>query len=582
MNLLINKDDFIEATQLKKYKIEIAAGSLMKLTGIKRLNKIYSESSAKKGREFIDYMLTELAINFRYNPDDLKKIPESGPFISVSNHPFGFLDSLLLIKAISYVRDDYKLFTNEILKNFVPIHHYLLLETEDEIDYHAQQTKAYQLLSEGFGIGIFPTIRYSRNKPNAEELWDIDRIQFIKNAEAPVIPICFVANISLVKFLSGLIKPNFKNQDFSAELLKNKPKEIMMRIGSEISQREKNEFSSTSKFARYMRAKTYLLGSSINISSFFSQNVENYPKNPKPIAEAIDEELIIEEISKLPAECKINTKQNFDLYVAGATQLPNVLQEIGRLRELTFRAVGEGTNNPSDLDEFDLYYYHLFLWDREEKKIVGAYRVGKGGEIMDKLGKKGFYTNSLFRSSGEFDKYLRQSIELGRSFIIPEYQNKRLPLFMLWQGILYFLIQNPDYRYILGPVSISNNYSNLSKSLIVAFIKKYYFDHELAKFIHPRKKYHVDTKNLDTESLLPDSKDNLKKIDRLILDIEPYNRAMPVLLKKYIKQNAKIISFNIDPKFSDALDGLMILDVKNVPQETLDNLKRDFSIDSNS
>ncbi|MBK9015008.1 MAG: GNAT family N-acetyltransferase [Saprospiraceae bacterium] len=167
------------------------------------------------------------------------------------------------------------------------------------------------------------------------------------------------------------------------------------------------------------------------------------------------------------------------------------MQEIGRLRELTFRVVGEGTGKTRDLDEYDLYYRQLILWDRESKQIAGGYRMGIGDEIFERYGAAGFYISSLFKIKEGFHPYMKKSVELGRSFIVPDHQRKRLPLFLLWKGILYFLLKNPRFSYLYGPVSISKYYSNLSRGVIVAYIKKYFYNNELAHFLKPRKPFKV-------------------------------------------------------------------------------------------
>jgi putative hemolysin len=256
--------------------------------------------------------------------------------------------------------------------------------------------------------------------------------------------------------------------------------------------------------------------------------------------------------------------------------MPSIMTELGRLREETFRDVGEGTNRSIDIDEFDLYYWQLFIWDEEEKRIVGAYRAGKGKEILDRYGVKGFYINSLFKIDEKFSYILEQSIELGRSFIVKEYQRKPLPLFLLWKGILYFLIKNPEYRYLIGPVSISNRFSSYSKGLIISFMKSNYYDQDFARFIKPRNMFRVPINKEDYDIIFNNCTD-LSRLDNFIKDIEPEEFRMPVLLKKYVKLNGKIISFNVDPKFNDALDGLLILDLFQVPIDTITSLSKEIN-----
>lgn len=294
---------------------------------------------------------------------------------------------------------------------------------------------------------------------------------------------------------------------------------------------------------------------------------------PAKLLSAVPPALLQLEVELL-FDCKLFEQGDFDCYLAVAGRMPNMLREISRVRELTFREVGEGTGLCCDTDEYDAYYRHLFLWDRVNRQLVGAYRVGMGGEIMKAHGRKGFYTNTLFSMNKELDPVLEQSIELGRSFIRKTYQRHRLPLFMLWQGILSVLISNPGYRYVLGPVSISNQYQELSKQLMVEFVRRYYFNHELAKLVTAKHPYIVEEDNPDHQMLLNASQDDVRKLDRIIAEIEPSSYCVPVLLKKYLQQNARIIGFNRDPQFSDALDGLMILDLNDIPEKTIHNLQK--------
>ena len=285
--------------------------------------------------------------------------------------------------------------------------------------------------------------------------------------------------------------------------------------------------------------------------------------------------LIIEEINAAKEDYLLHSQKEFDIICAPVSVLPNVLTEIGRLREITFREVGEGTNKSIDVDEYDLYYNHLLIWDRENQKIVGAYRIGKGDEIIAKYSIKGFYINSLFNIKKGMMPILKESLEMGRSFIVKEYQRKPLSLFLLWKGILYFLLKNPQYRYLIGPVSISQDFSELAKSLIVSFFGTYYYDNYLGKYVKPRKKYKVNVEDFDKQIILQDIGNDLNRLDKYIKDIEP-NAGIPVLFKKYMSLGAKTIAFNVDPKFNNCLDGLMILDIFNVSEDLLKALAKDL------
>jgi hypothetical protein len=355
-----------------------------------------------------------------------------------------------------------------------------------------------------------------------------------------------------------------------------------VRIGSPIPVEELQAFEKVDRMGRYLRAKVEALGSPLkeDLRKFYHLPNLRALKKPQAIVPPVPAHKLIYEVEQLRnAGQVLHTKKNFEVMYASAHQIPNLLNEIGRLREITFREVGEGTNRKIDVDEFDIYYKHLFVWDSEANKLAGAYRLGEGVEIMQKYGPKGFYITTLFHLKPAFNNILKQALELGRSFVIKEYQQKPLPLFLLWQGILAYLLQHPEYQYIIGPVSISNNYSKLSKSFLIGFIKQNYFDHELAKLVTARKEFMVDEEHASMNILMERFADDVGKLDKLISEIEPERYKVPVLLKKYIKQNAKIISFNIDPKFNDAIDGLMILNLDDLPEGTLANLKKELNVE---
>ena len=219
----------------------------------------------------------------------------------------------------------------------------------------------------------------------------------------------------------------------------------------------------------------------------------------------------------------------------------------------------------------------MIIWDTNAKKIVGGYRIGLGAEILEQYGVRGFYTHSLFKMKKGFHGILQQSVELGRSFIVSEYQKKPLPLFLLWKGILYFLLKNPEYRYLIGPVSISNTYSKISKELIIRHIMANYCDYDKAALVRPRKRFKVKTKDVHLNEAMKHMTPQLSSLDKFIGDVDRYNHGLPVLLKKYLGLNAKIIAFNIDPKFNDCVDGMILLDIFDIPKATIELLSKEIN-----
>jgi putative hemolysin len=296
-----------------------------------------------------------------------------------------------------------------------------------------------------------------------------------------------------------------------------------------------------------------------------------------PVINPVHNELIQNEISQIRHDYLLFRLKEYSVFCAPSSKIPNILNEIGRLREITFREVGEGSNMSIDVDEFDLYYHQMFIWDEVAHCIVGAYRIGIGHEIMSNYGKRGFYLHTLFRLDDSMGDMLRQSLELGRSFVVKEYQRKPMPLFLLWKGILYFMLKFPENRFLMGPVSISNNYSKISKELIIKFIMANHFDWRLAQKIKPRNSYKFRTVNPDLKVLMETMERDINRLDKIIGDVDASNSGLPVLIKKYIKLNAKIAGFNVDPKFNNCLDGLIVLDIYDVPRQTIESLTKEVN-----
>jgi hypothetical protein len=264
------------------------------------------------------------------------------------------------------------------------------------------------------------------------------------------------------------------------------------------------------------------------------------------------------------------------VFLAPAQYIPNILQEIGRLREITFREVGEGTNNATDLDKFDSYYHHMFLWDGDAKKLAGAYRMGLGSQIFPKYGIDGFYLQDLFRFEPELYPMMEQSIEMGRAFIIKDYQQRPMPLFLLWKGIVHTTLRFPEHKFLIGGVSISNKFSEFSKSLMIEFMKSNYYDPYVAQYINPKKEFKVKLKDADKDFIFDETEADLNKFDKLIDEVEPGSLRLPVLIKKYIKQNAKVVAFNVDPLFNNAVDGLMYIRIADLPESTVKPVMEEF------
>lgn len=293
------------------------------------------------------------------------------------------------------------------------------------------------------------------------------------------------------------------------------------------------------------------------------------------IIQAVSKEFILSEIHGL-ADSKLVQLKHFEAYTAKAKQIPNILRELGRLREITYREVGEGTGKALDIDEFDEYCDHIFIWDSENYKIVGAYRLLSGKKILPEKGISGFYISTLFDIDNELLPILSQALELGRSFIVQEYQKRPTPLFLLWKALL-FSVLNSDARYLIGPVSISGKFSDEAKSLTMSFLRKNFFSHEVSAHIHSKNKVvYQFPENLEESHFLSEVNDDFSILDKIIRQYEDGYQT-PILVRQYITLlGTKVIGFNIDPNFNNCLDALMLMDLTKAPKQTIENLVKDY------
>lgn len=553
--------------------------AMLKILRISRLNEIYNKHKDKSDLDFLNAILDEIQIRFEIPEEDLHRIPKEGPFITVSNHPLGGVDGILLLKLLLEQRPDYKIIANFLLHRIAPLQPYVMPVNpfEDHKDARSSMAgikQALQHLQNGHALGIFPAgevSTYKDGKLVVDKPWEPGAIKLIQKAKVPVIPIYFHAkNSKLFYRLSG-ISDTLRTAKLPSELLTQKDRVIKVRIGKPISVKKQEELASFDQFHDYLRKKTFILAKPFEKEhSLLDPANLKIPRQPKAIAAEVPSEAILSEIEILKSnEKQLFTISTYEVYFSEAAAIKNILQEIGRLRELTFRAVGEGTNQAIDLDRYDKYFRHLFLFDRATNKIAGAYRMGMGKEIFERYGKKGFYVSELFYIDPEMNEMLSESIEMGRAFIIGEYQQKPLPLFLLWKGILHVALINPQYNYLIGGVSISNKFSNFSKSLMVEFMKSNYYDPYYAQFVHPRKPYRVRLRNADKDFVFDAAKDDMNQFDKIIDELEPGELRLPVLLKKYIKQNAKLLAFNVDPNFNNCVDGLMYIKIADIPSDTM-------------
>ena len=562
---------------------------ILRILRISAINKIYDNNKDKSDLDFLNGILDDCKIKFEIPEEDLKRIPKEGPFITISNHPLGGIDGVLLLKLVTEKRTDYKIVANFLLQRVVPLKPYIMpvnpFETrKDEKSSIAGIKSALLHLRDGKPLGIFPAGEVSTHKDgklNVDKPWEEGAIKLIKKANVPVIPIYFHAKNSRLFYFLSKFSDTLRTAKLPSELIQQRGRVIKVRIGKPISVKDQDAFKTLPDFYKFIRRKTYMLANPFEKSNrLISSQKIKIKKATKKISLQRNSDLFIAEVDALrETNSRLLQSKNYEVFFASAKDIPNIIHEIGRLREITFRAIGEGTNKETDLDKFDNYYHHLLLWDAVAEKLVGAYRMGLGKEIYKKYGIKGFYVQSLFRIEPELHQMMDNTIEMGRAFIIDEYQQKPMPLFLLWKGIVHVTLRYPQYKYLMGGVSISNQFSDFSKSLMIEFMKSHYYDPYIAQYIRPKKEYKVKLKDGDKDFVFDASKADMQKFDKIIDEIEPGILRIPVLIKKYVKQNARLVAFNVDPKFNNAIDGLMYIKVADIPESTVKPVMEEFQLE---
>jgi putative hemolysin len=559
---------------------------VLKVLKISTLNKFYDKNKHLKELEFLNAILDEFQIKFEIPEEDLKRLPKDGAYITISNHPLGGIDGILLLKLMLEREPNFKIIANFLLHRIEPMKQYIMPVNPFENHKDAKSSvigikETLRHLSDGKPLGMFPAgevSTYKDGKLVVDKNWEEGAIKVIRKAQVPVIPIYFHAKNSRFFYFLSKLNPTLRTAKLPSEVLNQKNRLIKVRIGKAISVAEQNEHKSIEEYTEFLRKKTYMLANSFNEESKLLMVPSlKIPKAPKTIVTPASQENMIAEIIKLrETDCRFFQSKNYEVFFTEAHKIPNILHEIGRLREITFREVGEGTNESIDLDKYDQYYHHMFLWDEDAQKVAGAYRMGLGSEIFPKYGLEGYYLNDLFRFENELHDMMSKSIEMGRAFIVKAYQQKPMPLFLLWRGIIHTTLRYPEHKFLLGGVSISNQFTDFSKSLMIEFMKSNYYDPYIAQYVHPKKEFKVKLKDADKDFIFDETEADLNKFDKIIDELEPGSLRLPVLIKKYIKQNARLVAFNVDPLFNNAIDGLMYIRIADIPESTMKPVMEEF------
>jgi putative hemolysin len=559
---------------------------LKRILLIERFSKLFPEALAPgDDRHVADRMLSALNITYEMSEIDYTRIPKNGALIVVANHPFGAVEGLILSSILSSVRADARILANYLLRTLnIPEFEDLFFYVDpfgrkDSIRSNIKPMReAMHWVESGGVLGVFPSGEVSHLRLLKREIsdpkWSNSIARIIRKTKAPVLPFFFEGANSKLFQLLGLVHPLLRTLMLPREMLNKRNKVVGVRVGKLVTFDKLSRFQEDDSMMEYLRLRTYMLGKRGEDSTKKRRGIirrTTAPNNSgQPIALPQPPNLLIDEVRNIPAEQVLVETDRYTVFQAGAESIPNLLQEMGRLREITFRDAGEGTGKSVDIDRFDEYYIHLLLWDKESDEVAGGYRLGLTDDILQMHGRRGLYTSTLFEYTRAFLDRIQPAIELGRSFVRPEYQKSYHPLMLLWKGIGRYVALNPQYKTLIGPVSISNNYLSVSRELIAAFYRKSSGQRgstDMVKSNNPLRYKLKSGRNLKAAcTLLHDIQD----VSEVISDIETDQKGIPILLKHYMKLGGDILGLTIDHNFSDVMDVLILVDLTRTDPKILE------------
>ena len=529
---------------------------------------------------FASKVLKAMDLDYRISDEDWKRIPREGPVVVVANHPFGGIEGLVLISLLQSVRPDVKVMANYMLARIPELREAFFFvdpfgTAASSRENMRPMKQCLKWLRDGHLLAAFPAGEVSsvdlKTGTVRDPAWSPTLASFARRTQATVVPVFFAGQNGPLFQLAGMVHPRFRTMMLPRQVLNKRHQTLDVRIGAPLRWQELKQYESDAALIKYLRLRTYLLGEreATQPKRFSWPPVRRRGRRPAPLAGAVPVALLAEDIEALPDEAQLLASGDYDVYCAPAHLLPAVLREIGRLREVTFRAVGEGTGKPMDLDRFDDTYQHLFIWNRAKQEIVGAYRLGLADQLARQFGQRGLYTHTLFRFNARLLEQLQPAIELGRSFVRPEYQKAYSSLLLLWKGIGAFIAAHPHYRGLFGPVSITNEYRDASRNLLLRSLRLSNFAPELARFVKPRRApRHERGKEWDAPDM-GNCLDDLRQVSAMIQDIEADHKGIPILLKQYLKLGGRVLAFNVDPSFSSVVDGLISMDLTETDPRAL-------------
>ena len=491
------------------------------------------------------------------------------------------MDGILLAALLTSIRDDVKIFANYFLGAISELRSLFILVDPFGTHHSVKKNRialkeSLHWVEDGGLLMVFPAGEVShfswRSRKITDPEWSPVVSRLVRITKASVLPVYFSGRNSNLFHMAGLVHPRLRTVLLPREMAGKAGAHIRVKIGRVIPFAKLAAIDNDKERTAYLRFRTYLLGNALSrppkMLTVISRNLKKQ-KPVEPIVPAQDSDRLAAEIDRLPETQLLERAKDLRVFMAYPEQIPHSLREIGRLREETFRRVGEGTGRSIDLDRFDSHYIHIFVWNPEARHIVGAYRVAPTDEILKKYGKKGLYTHTLFRYHNKLLDTLGPALEMSRSFVVSGYQKSYAPLLLLWKGIGRLVAAYPRYKILFGAVSITKDYSSTSRRLMAAFLKSNNYFYDLSRFIKPRNPYrYKPLRDYDHKKagLWPGDIDELSS---WISGIEADGKGVPILLKQYLKLGGKLLSFNVDPDFGNVLDGLLMVDLTHTESKLL-------------
>ena len=572
------------ATAPKGLRNPITRGLVERAAGLHKLDKLIFDGRKMReedgSRYFCDDILLGMGVSIAISDEDRARIPASGPVIVVANHPFGGIEGLVLLSILNSVRPDVKAMANymlhlvpEMRDVFIPVNPFGSKDAAKQNIKPLMETMKW--VKDGHLLGVFPSGEVSsidlKSGRVHDPKWSETIAAIALKTKATIVPMFFAGRNPALFQIAGMVHPRLRTAMLASMTSKKSNSSIEARVGTPITPAEAAKFASPEELIKYARLRTYALeGRSTAVAPPKKQRLLSFRRKRRQAA-IIQQEIVGETpVEALEAELAALPQDAFlleggDLRVLMAKLAPEsaLMREIGRLREITFRAVGEGTGRSTDIDVFDTHYHHLFLWNTKDRRIAGAYRLGLADEISEKFGIQGLYTHTLFKFDRKLISKFQPAIELGRSFVRPEYQRSFSPLLFLWKGIGAFIARHPQYANLFGPVSITADYKPYSRNMLLRSLRLSNFADELSRFVKPRRRPRdrsrkEEWRNPDFTSFLSD----VEGVSTIIQDIENDHKGIPILIKQYIKLGGKILAFNLDADFSDVIDGLILIDLR--------------------